>query len=100
MTYGQLLDAACACKTKEEADALVNARIEEVCVARHEMTVTDAREVVLHNIGYLSGYCDSETADRIYELFETSHPIVGRLHPSPDEALRAGMEMARKDKCQ
>lgn len=48
----------------------------------------------LQNIGYMSGYYDTKTADRIMEVFKTSHPIFGRRHPDPAEAFEKGYEMA------
>jgi hypothetical protein len=32
----------------------------------------------LSNIGYIAGYYDSKTAQRILKIFNTEHPIFGR----------------------
>lgn len=46
------------------------------------------------NIGYLTGYYEQETASRLRDLFDVSHPIFGRTTPTVDEALVAGRKMA------
>jgi hypothetical protein len=57
-----------------------------------KVTVEEARAVLLENIGYMTGYMSPEQGDRIMELFNTEHPIWGRNHPTPEEALRLGIE--------
>lgn len=47
------------------------------------------------NVGYLTGYFSAEEADRMRELFDVSHPIFGRKSPTPEQALKAGIEMGR-----
>jgi len=47
------------------------------------------------NIGYLSGYYDPETAAKIRDVFDVSHPVFGRTTPTPDEAFAAGQQMGR-----
>lgn len=48
------------------------------------------------NIGYLSGYYDSDNMRRIQEWFGVAHPIFGSSVPSPEEAFAAGKEMGSK----
>jgi len=79
-------------KTEEEA-----AEYFEICV-RHTMlfggTREDAEAMELQNIGYYGGYHDAETRERVYRLFNTKHPIFGGVTPAPEEALKAGADMA------
>jgi dihydroxyacid dehydratase/phosphogluconate dehydratase len=52
------------------------------------------------NVGYISGYFDRPTMNRIQEWFGVHHPVFGRTNPTPAEALRIGREMgerARRD---
>ena len=69
--YGKTIEII----TQEEADAYF-----EECV-QHNMSFGNTREVAENierqNIGYYSGYYDSETATRVRKLFKTVHPIFG-----------------------
>ena len=42
------------------------------------------------NIGYLSGYFPPEKAAAVLELFQTEHPIFGKVRPTPEEAFALG----------
>lgn len=55
-----------------------------------------ARANFLHSVGYWTGYCDNETADRVMKVFKTSHPIFGRRHPTVSEALDAGAKLGKE----
>jgi hypothetical protein len=59
-------------------------------------TTKHARAVLLENVGYCSGYCTHEQADRIMELYETEHPVFGKKHPSPEEALELGIQHGKR----
>ena len=48
------------------------------------------------NVGYVAGYYDRETADRIWRLCKTAHPIFGTREPTFDEAFDAGQRMAKE----
>jgi len=78
--------------TKEQASALVTEESLEVAAAQR-ISIEAARTLVLHNIGYCTGYYDHASADKIMELFETEHPIFGKTHPTPEEAWAKGLEM-------
>lgn len=79
-TYPEIIDVGLALEG-EERKAFVR-------------MVRDIGPHALSNVGYFAGYYDRETADRIYDAFETAHPIFGRTHPSPDEAFKLGTSMA------
>ncbi len=46
------------------------------------------------NIGYISGYYDTEEKQRIQEWFCVEHPIFGRTNPTPEQAFEAGVQLA------
>jgi len=46
------------------------------------------------NIGYLAGYYSHEAMARIHDWFECAHPIFGTHAPTPQEAFRAGLQLA------
>lgn len=85
-TLRDLLSAVTQVTTKEEAaefTQLYEADVDEPWIAKA-------------NIGYLAGYVDRATAQRIYSLFETEHPIFGLAEPTPDEAFAAGYNYAQQ----
>jgi hypothetical protein len=83
--------------TKDNAAAIVKEQVDEMVATLHYQP-DEARKIVLANIGYYCGYYSSELADKVYEMFETQHPIFGRAHPSPEEILRMGIELGRRSK--
>lgn len=95
VTIGDVLNAVCDIALREsyeDAQDFMNL-YEEDCVQRG-----GDMSVVRSNIGYVAGYCDQKTADRIYRVFSVSHPIFGRSHPSAEEAFQAGMRAAERRK--
>jgi hypothetical protein len=83
--------------TKDNAAAIVKEQVDEMVATLHYQP-DEVRKIVLANIGYYCGYYPAELADKVYEMFDTEHPIFGRAHPTPDEILRIGMEMGRRMK--
>lgn len=83
--------------TQEQARALVKAEAAERAEFYH-ISEAEATAALLANIGYVTGYCSDEQADRIMELFETQHPIFGRTHPTAEEAYRMEHELGAKSR--
>lgn len=81
-TYVDISSALSALVSKEEAREFMHA-------------YREVSPYAYQNVGYLTGYMDTQTADRLMDWCETSHPIFGRSHPTPEEALTAGMKMAQ-----
>jgi len=83
-TLGEMMDEMCRIdalpepERKQEAMAFMTAY-------RAENQYADA------NIGYLTGYTDTQRMARLQELFEVSHPIFGSAIPTPQEAFEKGM---------
>ena len=48
------------------------------------------------NIGYISGYYDSDKMRRIQELFCVVHPVFGNKVPTPKEAFEMGKKLGSK----
>jgi hypothetical protein len=80
-TIGQLFDAMLAVESDEEA-------AEFMAAYRASSPHADV------NIGYLTGYCSPEEAERLRARFNVSHPIFGRKSPTPEQALEAGKRAA------
>lgn len=80
-TIGEILDQVTAIRTRAGAREFMAAYVAENPHARE-------------NVGYLAGYCDAETARRIWDWFECAHPVFGTRVPSEEEAFRAGQELA------
>ncbi len=84
-TYGEILDAV--------IDILHNSTREQ---ARQFMAAYQAETPhAATNVGYLAGYCSSETAQKIYDWFECAHPIFGTHIPTDAEAYQAGRQLAQ-----
>lgn len=85
-------------KTKEEAEAFLEAYINEILKARPKTTRRIARKIAKKNIGYFAGYHDEETAKRIWKLFGTRHPVFGTRWPSPKHAFEMGIHWGKRIK--
>ena len=83
--------------TKANAEAIVKEQVEEMVSVLHYQP-WEAKKIVLANIGYFCGYYPAELADKVYEMFDTEHPVFGRTHPTPEEAFRLGQEWGQRAK--
>jgi hypothetical protein len=81
--------------TKDKAAAIVKDQVEEMVTVLH-YTEADAKAMLLHNLGYYAGYYTHAQADRVYEMFETEHPLWGRRHPTTEEILQMGIELGKR----
>ena len=81
--------------TRENAQAIVKEQVDEMVSILH-YEPAEARRLMLVNIGYFCGYYPADLADKVYELFETEHPILGKTHPPAREIFRIGMEMGKR----
>jgi hypothetical protein len=48
------------------------------------------------NIGYVAGYYDTETRERIWRLTGTAHPVFDTHRVSAKRAFEAGKQMGRE----
>ena len=90
MDLEEMVQTALVAGTKEKARALVDAETARICAAETGRRPAEVKKILLSNIGYMAGYKDQTTADRIYELFDTEHPFFGRRHPTAEEAFVRG----------
>lgn len=97
MTIGECYHPAMACLTQPEADEWFKALVERDmrCFSK---TREEAEALERTNIGYFSGYYDSDTAARALRLFRASHPFFGTGRPTDEEAFEAGLRMGREAK--
>jgi hypothetical protein len=65
-TAGDLFDAAASCTTQQQADEFLTA------YRAHN-------EHADQNLGYIIGYGDDATRNRLYGLFRLNHPVFGRV---------------------
>lgn len=98
-TIRQVFDEALACETKEQADQWLGAEIERHRVEFNQ-TPSEARSVILKNLGYYAGYYDDATAQKIYRLYGANHPIVGghdyHKTVTPEQAVDIGKKLGEK----
>jgi hypothetical protein len=100
LTYGEALKPAMEIRDKEEAQQYLRdyaAFIQKYLDKQPKdpyLERRNAMEIAKLNIWCFAEYYSSETSARIHELFETEHPVFGRSQPTPEGAIKAGMEMA------
>jgi hypothetical protein len=98
-TYRDFVSEIVLCWKKDEAEELVRIETDRVLKERPELLREEARAIVMHNIGYMSGYLDREEAARILELFGTRHPFLGAIEDwpkTPEETVRMGMQLGER----
>lgn len=93
ITIGEKYDPAMTITDPDEARAYF-----EVCV-QHTMSFgmarEEAEEIERINFGYYAGYYSHETRLRVEQLFNCSHPYLGKAEdgrPSVEAALQAGIK--------
>lgn len=65
-------------------------------IETYEVSIDRREGVVASNIGYLSGYYDTDTMKRIQTIFAVQHPVFGNAVPTPKEAFEAGIKAGEK----
>lgn len=88
-TMGDILDLCPLCKTPEHAELLLE-KYGDVC------------EFARENLGYMFGYYDPATRERMYALFPVNHPVFGKkfgrgVYPSPSKAFEMGKSVVRQN---
>jgi hypothetical protein len=94
-------DRMVACKTKEEADALIAELVDEELECHPSLVREQARTVVMKCLGYFTGYLDRSEAGRLLELFGTRHPYFGAIEEwpqTPEEMIAIGMKVAKQER--
>lgn len=96
-TIGDMMTAAAACATEEQAQELVRDEVDSMVAEQPLLLQEEARSLVMKNIGYLAGYFGREEAARILRLFGTRHPYFGAIEDwprTPEEMLEMGRKVA------
>lgn len=97
LTIGEKYDPAMKITDQAEADAYFQLCVDH-SMTYHRKTREEAEALERTNLGYYAGYGDSETRERVERLFRCSHPVFGSIAkvgaPTPEEALKAGMDAA------
>ena len=82
-----------ACKDVAEATAWLESEVAQY-KADFGIEPEEALHIIKVNIGYMAGYYDEATGEKIYRLFGAAHPIFGREKPTAAEAFTAGQNRA------
>ena len=96
MMTSEIINAVEKGMTKEEADRIAAAQIAEIVSLGTDQE--EATRRFKSNLGYFAGYYSPEIADKVFDLFETEHPIFGRSYPTPEEALKLGIEWGKRSR--
>ncbi len=102
MTMGEGYDPAMKMTDPKEAEEWLQALIERG-VKYHGQSPEEAERIVKENLGYYSGYYDTETMVRVQKLFNCAHPFFGEVKsqedlPSPEEAFEMGKKWMEEKK--
>lgn len=85
-TMREIFDEALKCKDKEEAAEFLKAYV----------ALGVSEDIAKQNLGYMAGYYNQKTVDKVYELFGAVHPVFGRVLPGPEEAFSMGVKMGEE----
>lgn len=98
ITVGELYGPAMEITTKEAAQEYLQVIVAHIVESLEEqgepVSSEKATEIALSNLGYIAGYYDNETCQRVYELFGAEHPVFGNTYPMPEEAFQIGAKRA------
>lgn len=98
-TYGEQFDAAMKCQTVAEAETWLRAEVTRYC-EEFGGEPAEAERIIKTNLGYMAGYYNHETAQKVQRLFGAAHPIFGTAtyhqDVSPEKAFETGVNHARK----
>jgi len=67
MSISDIISACLKCETIKQASELQK-QFEAYC---------DTPQIARRNLGYIFGYTDAENREKLYKLFNVSHPIFG-----------------------
>lgn len=100
-TSQDIFGPAMRVETFEEAEDYLDAIIRYI-QSHSKMSRIEAKRIARQSLGYWVGYFDHKTRERVETLFQCEHPLFGTIAgkgaPTPEEALRIGLEMGRKYK--
>jgi hypothetical protein len=95
ISYGDKYWPAMKVQTEAEAQEYLEACIEH-CMRVANCTRAEAERIEKANIGYWTGYCDHDTADRVMRLFDCEYPYFGRDHPPLEKGFAMGLALGRE----
>lgn len=98
-TYGKLYEPAMAITDPAEAQEYFYALVRNLECRFPHLTLARCEEITRINLGYFAGYYGHETRERVERLYNTAHPVFGKISdngpPTMEEAMMAGVEWAR-----
>ena len=98
-TYGEIYGPAMEITDQQEADEFFDSLVSGSMYA-FSMSREDTEALVRHNLGYIAGYYDNETRERVERLFKCEHPVFGSIEengpPTMEAAFQAGLSMGKE----
>jgi hypothetical protein len=95
----KLFDRAMEVRDPDEARKIF-ADLVEISMRKHGKSYLEAESIIKENLGYMAGYYDNLTRERVERLFNCAHPFFGKISekgpPSPEEAFRMGVELGEQ----
>jgi hypothetical protein len=88
----------CEAKSKEEMQRMFEQHLKD-CAAKFGGTPESHRKIQLSNVGYFTGYYDSQTAKNVYNWLRATHPVFGTAHAygtqQPEDSFKTGFELGK-----
>jgi len=100
-TFVQQFKSALRCTTPQGAEWWMENEVAHF-VKHHNKTPEEAIAHIKSNLGYMAGYHNHETAQKIHRLFGAVHPVFGtstyHQDGSPERALEIGKKAGQEGK--
>ncbi len=77
-TYGEEFNEAMRCDTQAKADAWLAREIAQRGL-EFGQSPKEAEYIIKANLGYMAGYYNHETAQKVQRLFGAVHPVFGTV---------------------
>lgn len=98
LTWGDIGDPAMQITDQKEADEYLEDYVNFIMKIRPESSKLEASVIARSNFGYFAGYFSDEVRERVERLFNTEHPIFGKISingsPTKEEAFEMGKKFA------
>jgi len=95
-------DEAIEVKTEAQAKAYMLRLIDHCLQLKPHLSRRRAIEIQRSNLGYIAGYYDAATRERVERLYKCEHPVFGSIkkngQPTSEQAFKMGMAMGKKAK--
>lgn len=91
-----LYDKAMEATTQDEADVILEQIVECACRISPQQLREEHERIQRSNLGYYAGYYSHEVRERVERLFDTEHPIFGKIAVNGPPTTKQAFELGRR----